>query len=197
MSESKLNSEFNANGVNFESHDDTAKNDITRLQTDIPDTVAAEDSVLSPIVTSMETAPIEAEAETNIEAKTNESIGSENEVTNDANYAVESTTDPETEAKIEESTETEVEAEIEESTETENEAESQVNEEAVYENAVITETDAENESEAEAMMIADGEENTDITEGKALSESANIESYTDDMENDELDEDSNGGENDS
>ena len=35
MSESKLNGDFNADGVNLESHEDTAKNNITELQAEL------------------------------------------------------------------------------------------------------------------------------------------------------------------
>ena len=38
MSEGKIKNEFNADDVNFESHDDTAKNDITELSDTVADT---------------------------------------------------------------------------------------------------------------------------------------------------------------
>ena len=57
MSESKLNGDFNADGVNLESHEDTAKNNITELQAELRNATAEEISAPSPIGTGEELTP--------------------------------------------------------------------------------------------------------------------------------------------
>ena len=178
MSESKLNGDFNADGVNLESHEDTAKNNITELQAELRNATAEEISAPSPIGTVEELTPTKSYAETDDEASAN--------AKNEAETKTDFVAEPEASTEIEAEDEASIEIEAEDEASIEIEAEAATDTEDVLgaepeteaeenEPPVITDTEKNNDSDGAPEESVETEGTVDLSEAEVIEESADAE----------------------
>ena len=168
MSESKLNGDFNADGVNLESHEDTAKNNITELQAELRNATAEEISAPSPIGTGEELTPTKSYAETDDEASAN--------AKNEAETKTDSVAEAEASTEIEAEDEASIEIEAESVTDTEDVLGAEPETEAEEnEPPVITDTEENNDSDGAPEESVETEGTVDLSEAEVIEESADAE----------------------
>ena len=170
MSESKLNGDFNADGVNLESHEDTAKNNITELQAELRNATAEEISAPSPIGTGEKLTPTNSYTETDDEASAN----AKNEAETKADFVDEAEDEASIEIEAEDEASIEIEAEAATDTEdvlgAEPETEAEENEPPV-----ITDTEKNNDSDGAPEESVETEGTVDLSEAEVIEESADAE----------------------